>query len=111
VLALRPTTQSESGQAANKGREQQMIGIKSRLEGVADKQKWRARGASFMAKVKATEAVWFPPKPAETGKKAASTAKKTAKKATKKTSKKTTAAARKATGAKKVSRPVTRKKS
>jgi hypothetical protein len=86
-----------------------MMGIKDRWDGVADRQKWSARGTSFMAKVQATKAVWFPPKPAETGKKAAATAKRT----TKKASRKTTAAARKTTGAtKKVSsKPVTRKKS
>src|SRR5262249_21381012 len=87
-------------------RELQMIGIKSRWDGVGDRQKWAARGATFMAKVKATKAVWFPPTPAETGSKTASTAKKTTKKATKKTA----AAARKTAGAKKVSRPVAAKK-
>ena len=76
-----------------------MIEIKSQLKGVADKEKWAARGASFMAKVKATKVVWFPPEPVETGKKAVSTAKKT------------TGAAKKMTnGAKKVTNPVRRKK-
>jgi hypothetical protein len=70
-----------------------MIEFKGRLKSVTDTEKWAARGASFVAKAKATKAVWFPPKPAETGKKAASTAKKT----TRKTTKKTTGAAKKAT--------------
>ncbi len=59
-----------------------MIEIKRRLESVADKKKWAARGASFVAKAKATQAVWFPPKPAKTGKKAASSTKKATKRAT-----------------------------
>ena len=84
-----------------------MIEIKSRLKSVTDREKWAARGASFVAKAKATKVVWFPPEPVETGKKAASTAKK----ATKRATKKTTGAARKATnGTKKVTNPVRRKK-
>ena len=59
-----------------------MIEIKSRWKSVTDREKWAARGASFVAKAKATKVVWFPPKPVETGKKAASTAKKAAKKST-----------------------------
>ena len=81
--------------------------IKSRWKGVTDREKWAARGASLAAKAKATKAVWFPPKPVETGKKAASAAKK----ATKRTTKKATGAAKKTTtGAKKVTNPVRRKK-
>ena len=91
-----------------------MIEINSRWKSVTDREKWAARGASFVAKAKATKAVWFPPKPLETGEKAASTTKKTAKRATKKTTgaaKKTTGAAKKTTNAtKKVSNPVRRKK-
>ena len=91
-----------------------MIEIKSRLKSVTDREKWAARGASFVAKAKATKVVWFPPKPVETGKKAASTAKKATKRATKKTTgaaKKTTGAAKKTTnGTKKVANPVRRKK-
>ncbi len=84
-----------------------MIEIKSGLKGVTDREKWAARGASFVAKVKATKVVWFPPEPAETGKKAASTAKKTTKRATKKS----TGAAKKSTGAaKRTTSPVRRKK-
>ena len=78
-----------------------MIEIKSRLKSVTDKEKWAARGASFVAKTKATRAVWFPPKPLETGKAAGSTAKKTTKSATKKatgSAKKTTGSAKKTTG-------------
>ena len=59
-----------------------MIEIKSRWTSARDKEKWAARGASFVAKVKATKVVWFPPKPVESGKTAAATAKKTAKKTT-----------------------------
>jgi hypothetical protein len=67
--------------------------LKSQLGSVTDRAAWTERGASFMAKVKATKAVWFPPRPAETGGKATSTAKK----ATKKATKKTTSTAKKAT--------------
>jgi hypothetical protein len=56
-----------------------------------------SRGASFVAKVKATKGVWFPPKPIDTGTTAASTAKKTTEKATGQATTKTTAAAKKAT--------------
>ena len=102
-----------------------MLEIKSQFKGVTDRQKWRARGASFVAKAKATKAVWFPPKPVETVTKAAAPAKEATKKttnATKKstrsTKKKTTGAAKKSTGAakktasstKKVTDPVRRKK-
>ena len=71
-----------------------MIEIKNRLKGVTDKEEWAARGASFVAKVKATKAVWFPPKPVDAGAKAASTGKK----ATSRAATKTTGAAKKATG-------------
>jgi hypothetical protein len=90
-----------------------MIEIK-RWKSVTDREKWAARGASFVAKAKATKVVWFPPKPVETGKKAASTAKKATTRATEKTTgaaKKTTGAAKKTTGvAKNVTNPVRRKK-
>ena len=59
-----------------------MIEIKSRWQSVTDRERWAARGASFVTKAKATKVVWFPPKPVETGKKAASTAKKATKKTT-----------------------------
>ena len=95
-----------------------MVETKSRWKSVAGREKWAARGASFMAKVKATKVVWFPPEPVETGKKAVSTAKETTKTATKRATKKTTGAAKKTTGAakkmtgatKKVTNPVRRKK-
>ena len=82
---------------------------------VRDKEKWAARGASLVAKAKATKVVWFPPKPVETGKKAASTTKRAtkgaAKTATKGASKGTTRAAKKtAASTKKVTDPVRRKK-
>jgi len=53
-----------------------MIEIKNRWKRTTDKQRWAARGASFVAKVKATKVVWFPPKPVENGKKTAATATK-----------------------------------
>jgi hypothetical protein len=91
-----------------------MIDIKSGLKGVTDREKWAARGTSFVAKVKATKVVWFPPEPVETGKKAGATAKRATKRATKKSTgaaKKTTGAAKKTTGAaSKTSSPVRRKK-
>jgi hypothetical protein len=84
-----------------------MIEIKSQWKSVTDKEKWRARGASFVVKAKATKVVWFPPKPVETGKKAASTAKNSAKR----TTKKTTGAAKKTTnGTKNVTKPVRQRK-
>ena len=91
-----------------------MIEIKSRWKSVTDREKWAARGASFVAKAKATKVVWFPPEPVETGKKAAATAKKATKKATKRATKRatktTTGAAKKATkGTKNVTNPVRRK--
>ena len=91
-----------------------MIDVKSRWKGITDTEKWAARGASFVAKTKATKEVWFPPQPVETGKKAAATAKKATKKATKKTTgaaKKTTGAAKKTTkSTKKVTNPAGQKK-
>jgi hypothetical protein len=84
-----------------------MIEIENPWKSVTDRQKWTAHAASFVAKAKATKVVWFPPKPEETGKKAASTAKN----ATRRTGKKTTAAAKKTTaGTKKVTKPAARKK-
>jgi hypothetical protein len=82
------------------GREQKMIEIKNPVSGVADRQKWAAHGASFVAKVKATKTVWFPPKPEETGRKAGAAAKKATGKtagAAKKTTSKSSSAAKKTT--------------
>lgn len=59
-----------------------MTEIKSRWNRVKDREKWAARGASFVAKAKATKVVWFPPKPEATGRKTASTADKAIKKTT-----------------------------
>ena len=99
-----------------------MIEIQSRWKSVTDREKWAARGASFVAKAKATKVVWFPPNPVETGEKAASTAKKATKGVTRKTSgaakktskgatRKTTGAAKKTTnGTKNVTNPVRRRK-
>jgi hypothetical protein len=87
--------------------------INSRLKGVTDREKWAARGASFVAKLKATKAVWFPPEPVGTSKKAASTAKKTTKRAAKRTTgaaKKSTPAAKSTKGTKAVTSSVRRKK-
>ena len=73
-----------------------MIDVKSGFRSVAARERWAGRGASFVAKAKATTAVWFPPEPTNTCKRSAATAKK----ATKKTAGKATAAARKSTGGK-----------
>lgn len=67
-----------------------MVEIKSQWKTVADRNTWATWGASFVAKAKATKMVWFPPKPAQAGKKTASTVKQ----ATKNTTEKTTGAAR-----------------
>lgn len=88
-----------------------MIEIRSRWKSVTNTGKWAAGGASFVAKAKATKAVWFPPKPVETSKKAASAAKKATKKATKGATNKTTGAAKKTTNrTRSVTNPVRRKK-
>lgn len=95
-----------------------MLDIKSRWNGVTDKQTWGTRRAAFVAKLSATKAVWFPPKPGATATKAGASAKKASKRATKKTTtgaKKATTGAKKASAAKKstarkVTRPVGRKK-
>lgn len=78
-----------------------MTETKNRWKSVRDRAKWAARGASFVGKVKATKVVWFPPKPVETGKKAASTAEEETIRAAKKTrgaAKKTTGTAKKTRG-------------
>jgi hypothetical protein len=83
-----------------------MIEVKDRLSNVADREKWAARGASFVAKAKATKMVWFPPGPTDAGGKAAATARKATKQATKRTTgaaKKTSRATKKTPGAKKAS--------
>jgi hypothetical protein len=59
-----------------------MIDIKSPWTSVTDKEKWAARGASFVAKAKATKLVWFPPKPEDAGTTATSTAADKAKNST-----------------------------
>jgi len=80
-----------------------MMDITGGLKGLTDRGRWAARGASFVAKAKATKVVWFPPAPAETGKKASSAAKKTTKKATKGAAKRTSGAAKRTSGAAKKS--------
>jgi len=90
-----------------------MVEITSHWNDVTDKEKWATRRASFVAKLSATKAVWFPPKPEATAKKAGATAKKATKRATRKTTsgaKKRATAAKKATGTKKVTQPVGAKK-
>ena len=67
--------------------------IQSGWKSVTDKEQWMARGASFVAKAKATKLVWFPPQPVDDGKLVASTAKKASARATRRTAD----AARKAT--------------
>jgi hypothetical protein len=87
-----------------------MMELKGRLDQVADREKWAARGASFVAKLKATKLVWFPPRPVEDGTAAVTAAKKTTARAAKKstsaarktangTSKRTSGAAKKTSGA------------
>ncbi|NUP32456.1 MAG: hypothetical protein HOU01_12140 [Streptomycetaceae bacterium] len=76
-----------------------MIGIEDQLKSVTDRATWTARGASFVAKVKATKVVWFPPRPEKTGKRAASAAKGTARKTTSGTARKATGASKRATKA------------
>jgi len=80
-----------------------MIDIKGRWDNVTDKAQWSARGASLVAKVKATKVVWFPPEPLETGAHAAATAKKATKAATSKSTGAAKKATRKSTGAAKKS--------
>jgi hypothetical protein len=70
-----------------------MIDIKGRWDNVTDRGQWTARGASLVAKVKATKVVWFPPEPLETGARATAAATK----ATKGATSKSTGAAKKAT--------------
>jgi hypothetical protein len=75
-----------------------MTDLKSRWSSVANQATWRARAGSFLAKLKATKLVWFPPKGGEIGQRSASSAKKTTKRATKKTAgtaKKTSGTAKK----------------
>ncbi|HZC51351.1 MAG TPA: hypothetical protein VE441_02475 [Mycobacterium sp.] len=79
-----------------------MIEIKSRWKSVTNRNKLAARGASFLAKAKATKLIWFPPKPEQVGNKTAATATQ----ATKSTTEKTTGAATKTTDStKKLSNP------
>jgi hypothetical protein len=91
-----------------------MIEIRSGVKSVANREKWAARGASFVAKAKATKVVWFPPKPVDTGTRAAATVTKATSQATKKAGKRTaartTGAAKKATSStKKVTNPARKK--
>jgi hypothetical protein len=79
--------------------------FKRQLESVTDRDQWRVRGAEFVAKVKATKLVWFPPRPAS----AAGTAAGTAKKATKQATKKSTSATKRSTGAAKRSAATAKK--
>jgi hypothetical protein len=64
--------------------------LKGEFSKVTDRAMWAARGAAFRAKVEATKAVWFPPKPTGKAMKAPAASKKTTKKAATKTTKKTT---------------------
>jgi hypothetical protein len=81
-----------------------MAEIKSRWKSVTNGNSWAARGASLLAKVKATKLVWFPPKPEQAGKTTASTARQ----ATEDTTEKTTASANKtAASIKNVTNPAT----
>jgi hypothetical protein len=69
--------------------------LNTQLRELGDRAAWAQRGASFMTKLRATKAVWFPPQPAKTGRKAAATVEK----GTKRSAKKTTRTAKKATAA------------
>jgi len=87
-----------------------MMQLEDRLKavkGVADREKWRARTASFVAKLKATKLVWFPPEPEKAGRATRATAKRTTKKAAAKSN---GAAKKTARSAKKVSQPARAKK-
>jgi hypothetical protein len=72
-----------------------MVDVTGLWKNATDRGRWSVRAASFMAKVKATKAVWFPPAGAESAQKAASKATKTTKKTARKTTKKATGAAKK----------------
>jgi hypothetical protein len=77
-----------------------MVDLRSRWKNATDRGRWTAGGASFVAKAKATKAVWFPPKVDRTAKKAASTAKRATKKSArpgKKVGKKATGSGRRTT--------------
>ena len=76
-----------------------MIGIEKQVKSATDKEMWTARGASFVAKVKATRVVWFPPRPEKTGKRATSAATRTARKTTSGTARKATGGSKRATKA------------
>jgi hypothetical protein len=86
---------NDAGGSGDHWEEQQMMDVGRRLRNVTDRETWAARGASFVAKAKATKAVWFPPGPVGSATKAASSAKK----ATKKTARTGGKATRKTTGA------------
>jgi hypothetical protein len=63
-----------------------MSEIKGIWQNATDRGKWAARGTSLMAKAKATKAVWFPPTPGRTNKKASAKAKKVTKRTSSRTS-------------------------
>lgn len=90
-------TMDRIGRTPEGGRERtaDMTQSQSRLKRVVERERWPARGATFVPKAQATKVVWFPPKPVDTGVEAVSTAKKVTGGATRKTS----GAARKSTGA------------
>lgn len=71
-----------------------MLHPREGLKGLRDREKWAARGASFVARLKATKLVWFPADPVKAGSAGARTAKKT----TRTAAKKSTGAARKTPG-------------
>jgi hypothetical protein len=90
-----------------------MFEIEKRWTTLTAKTKWDARLASFVVKAKATKAVWFPPKPAATGKTAQATAKRaggSAKEASQRATKKTAAAKKTTRPGRKAASPVGRKR-
>ena len=87
-----------------------MSAFKSRWQSISDREKWAARGATFVVKAKATKAVWLPPKPVETGTKATSRAEKATKQVADEATKKTTGAAKKTShGTKNATKPLRRR--
>jgi len=71
-----------------------MMDLKHVWNQAMDKKSWTARRTTFVAKLGATKAVWFPPEPTGTAKKAAAKGRKTTKKAAGKTTRATTKAKR-----------------
>jgi len=76
-----------------------MVDVTGLWKNATDKGRWSSRVASFVAKVKATKVVWFPPAGGDSAAKAASKATRTTKKTARKTTKKASGAAKKTASA------------